>query len=1090
MKFKKLKSQAKQLILRPKNAAVKKKSKKKGGRKKALHPRFMLEKKTFKQFYKNNRKLIKRTVIVFSIIAAVLFIASSILLFRLAQSQLSVNFIRPQIQKTLTFEEIPEVKIQNAFLTWDGFGKPIDLHLTNLKLIDANGDFVAHFPEISVGFNFRDFIFLRFRPSRAKLENPNISLIRKKDGSFSFSFNKEKNEKKSERKNGEKQKKQKEEIGVKNNDDLFSEEGFFKSFRTIKIKKANLVVHDQISEKTWDMKNVNLSYARHGRSKRTRIIAKIPLEYGSLVLDADLGKHKNHIDVMLKNLHPQQFALFANYLPEQTRLAIESIDIPLSGAISADLFTQDEMKSPKLNDLRFDLFGGPGVLRFSKIGKKDFVLSFFEASGSASFRKEPEIIINNLTFDFDGLKTKTKGSVKNGKLLLNGSFADFAMEELPKYWPKGLADGARGWIFKNLKGGMFTSGEVSLRSDVDFTTLIPSLEIKSLDGTLNIENTDVYYLGKLPPIKSVNATATFDQHKFDIEIFSGKTRDLRVTGGTVLLDHLDEDIPTADIDLAIKGPLTQALWLINHDPLNYIDKLGKKPKMARGNADIALGLGFPLSKDLGFSDVNVNVTGSVDNSFAQNVYRDFDLAEGRLDLDLNQDEMTISGDAKLDGAAVNITWNEKFKPKDIKRSFLINGHFLAEKIHEYGYFPFKNMLAGTVHSDLKITQYANNSVKIDMDNNLKNTQVRILSYKKQQGIDGKMTGTAFVKNKKLHRIDDIRVTSKGLNIMADLKRGKRGHLLVDIHNTEMGKSSFAGKSTIYPKTKKTVIDITGASLDAEFLIRPKNPKMKSRGDLQFKGKFGKVYLGNDDAPIRDVEIEFTRILDKTHRLGIRGLTPNGGRVDASIFPEFGGKKGPRRRFYVYSNDAGSILESANFYKNMKEGTITVTGFYNDSKPISPFKGKLQIKKFRLIKAPVLFSLMSSASFTGMADNLNGRGLTFDKLEADIEKAGSKVTIKDAKTSGSAIGFTAKGKMNTKLKTIDVKGLMIPAHTFNKILASIPVVGTILTGIDGEGLFAVDYQIDGKINAPRVIVNPLSSIAPGMLRDLVKAFDSD
>ncbi|MHA1539347.1 MAG: YhdP family protein [Alphaproteobacteria bacterium] len=1069
-KFKNLKTQTQQLVLRAKKPI------KKG--KKAIHPRFLCETQRFHKFCKNHKKLVQRTVVAFVILAVVLFIAVALLFWRLSQAPLSVNFMKPQIQQALVFDAAPQAEIKDIFLTWAGIGKPIDLHLKDLRLKDANGDFIAHFPDILVGFNFADFVFLRFKPSRARLESPTIALVRQKDGHFAFSFKKPVEEDTLEAPL-EKEKKT-----------PFHDDSFLKNFRVIQIKKADLIVHDQISEKTWNMKNVSLSYTRHGRSKRTSIVTKIPLEYGSLILDVDLGKHKNHAEVMLNNLHPQQFALFANYLPEKTRVALESIDMPLSGALSLDFLTRDELVAPKLDALRFDLFGGPGVLRFSSLGKQDYILTFFEASGSASLRNEPEITINNLAFDFGALKTKLKGSVKKGHLNIEGNFADFAMKELPKFWPAGLADGARGWIFKNLKGGMFTSGNVVLDANVDFGVFPPSLEVTSVGGNLEIEKTSIHYLGDLPLIKDVNASARYDLQKFDIEILSGKTRDLKITGGTVLLDQLDQDIPVADIDLAIKGPLTQALWLINHAPLNYIDKLGKKPEMAKGNADIALGLGFPLSKDLMFNQVDVDVTGLVDQAYAQDVYRDFDLAEGRLNLELNQDAMTISGDAKLDGTSVELVWHEKFKPEKIKRAFDIKGHFLAEKIHEYGYFPFKNMLFGTIYNDLNITQYADNTVRVDMKNDLKNTGIRILGYKKQQGVEGHMTGRVFVKNKQLHRIDDIRVESSDLNIMADLKRGKKGHLLVDIHHTEMGKSSFAGKSTIYPKTKRTVTELKGASFDADFLLRPKNPKMKAKGDLQFKGQFGKVYLGNFDAPIRDVEVEFTRVLDKTHRLAIKGKTADGGRIDASIFPEIGGKKGPRRRFYVYSNDAGSILKSSNHYKNMKEGTLTVTGFYNDAKPISPFKGKMIIKNFRLVKAPLLLSLVSSASFTGMADNLNARGLTFDKLEAEIEKVGSKVTINDARTSGSAIGFTAKGTANTKLKTINVTGLMIPAHTFNKALASIPVVGTILTGIDGEGLFAVDYAIEGKLNAPTVVVNPLSSIAPGMLRDLVKAFDSD
>ena len=69
-------------------------------------------------------------------------------------------------------------------------------------------------------------------------------------------------------------------------------------------------------------------------------------------------------------------------------------------------------------------------------------------------------------------------------------------------------------------------------------------------------------------------------------------------------------------------------------------------------------------------------------------------------------------------------------------------------------------------------------------------------------------------------------------------------------------------------------------------------------------------------------------------------------------------------------------------------------------------------------------------------------------------------------------------------TARLKGTVIPAYTINRILGSIPILGQILTGGKNEGLFAANYALRGRLDDPVVTVNPLSVLAPGILRKLV------
>jgi hypothetical protein len=46
---------------------------------------------------------------------------------------------------------------------------------------------------------------------------------------------------------------------------------------------------------------------------------------------------------------------------------------------------------------------------------------------------------------------------------------------------------------------------------------------------------------------------------------------------------------------------------------------------------------------------------------------------------------------------------------------------------------------------------------------------------------------------------------------------------------------------------------------------------------------------------------------------------------------------------------------------------------------------------------------------------------------------------------------------------------------------VPVIGDLLVSRRGEGVFGMTYSINGSVESPRVGVNPVSALTPGILR---------
>ena len=63
----------------------------------------------------------------------------------------------------------------------------------------------------------------------------------------------------------------------------------------------------------------------------------------------------------------------------------------------------------------------------------------------------------------------------------------------------------------------------------------------------------------------------------------------------------------------------------------------------------------------------------------------------------------------------------------------------------------------------------------------------------------------------------------------------------------------------------------------------------------------------------------------------------------------------------------------------------------------------------------------------------------------------------------------------------MRGTFVPLYGLNNMFGQIPIVGLFLGGGSNEGLFGMTYEVDRPAGTPRLRVNPISAMAPGLLR---------
>jgi hypothetical protein len=279
------------------------------------------------------------------------------------------------------------------------------------------------------------------------------------------------------------------------------------------------------------------------------------------------------------------------------------------------------------------------------------------------------------------------------------------------------------------------------------------------------------------------------------------------------------------------------------------------------------------------------------------------------------------------------------------------------------------------------------------------------------------------------------------------------------------------------------IDVSGDKLDmGRFFEDEADKKTESNFSfanfpaVQFKGDIGTLKL-NEKAAIQSFKGTVNCNAQRCESANISGIT--GKPFSARILRS---PKGTRQ-FSLHAEDAGGFLKAFNLLESMEGGDLTIIGNYEDGKKGSVLKGRIDISEHVIKDAPVLAKILSLASLTGFFDTLQGKGITFEKLRGNFDLQNDVLTLEDIRTHGSAIGMTVEGTITMPKILLDLQGTIVPSYTLNSALGKVPIVGSLLTGGKGEGIFAARYSVKGNDKDPDVSVNPLSILTPGFLRGL-------
>ncbi len=194
-----------------------------------------------------------------------------------------------------------------------------------------------------------------------------------------------------------------------------------------------------------------------------------------------------------------------------------------------------------------------------------------------------------------------------------------------------------------------------------------------------------------------------------------------------------------------------------------------------------------------------------------------------------------------------------------------------------------------------------------------------------------------------------------------------------------------------------------------------------------------------------------------------------------------------RQLELETQNGGDIMRGFNIYPYIQGGVLKISAFSPFEYP-DRWNGKLEMYDFKLKEAPTITHLLGALNLTQLDSTLSGNGITFEKAFADFQLSDAALEISGGEVIGPSLGGKLDGLISRKDNTLNFKGKIIPLAGISKFASSVPVVGEILSGTQKDGIFVADFGITGTKENPQIKTFPLSTVTPGIFREIFQSLN--
>jgi hypothetical protein len=717
---------------------------------------------------------------------------------------------------------------------------------------------------------------------------------------------------------------------------------------------------------------------------------------------------------------------------------------------------------------------------------------------------EPPLIFNRiairLRFDTDSRRVLlTQADISNGEVGFAGTGSvDYASEPrltlgfagtpmsasaLKRIWPILVVPEVREWVIERVERGSLQRIEVGVNSPVrNLSRRGPPIPDDGLAVNIVASNVTLRPVDTLPLVRDADlkarvtgrtATVTIGQATMD----TPGGRKLNIADFVFEVPDMAPKPAPARIKFRVDGPVPAVAEILASDRLSEFSGTPIDPNTSQGKVAAQVALGLPIKRELTKADTTYAITADLGGFAADRLVMNQKLEASTLKLIANNQGYQVKGDVKINGQQASLDYRKPSEgDADVKLQATLDDASRARLGFDLGpavsgAIPIK--LVGKIGSPDRDSRMG-----IDADLTQLKLDNILPGWVKTSG---KASRAVFnvVQKQQSTRLEDIVIDGGGVLIKGSLEVDQNGDVIAANFPTyspsEGDKTSLraerATDGTLKITMRGDVFDGRGF-LKSAISGKEADAKSKTRNyDYDVDLKLGAVAGSNGEA-LRSVDVKMSRRNGTIRSFALSGKL---GR-DTPLTGDLRGRAQGREVVYLETNDAGAFFRFTDTYAKMVGGQLELA---MDPPTVEPHskEGLLNIRNFAIKGEGSLDRVAAGGPPGGQT------GISFSRLRAEFTRQNGQLSVKDGVVKGPTIGATIEGSIDYPGNQVRMSGTFVPMYGLNNIFGQLPIVGLFLGGGSNEGLIGVTYEIVGTPGAPVLRVNPISAMAPGVLRKI-------
>ena len=657
---------------------------------------------------------------------------------------------------------------------------------------------------------------------------------------------------------------------------------------------------------------------------------------------------------------------------------------------------------------------------------------------------------------------------------------------LKRLWPLFAAADVREWVEDHISGGMVERVVIAGNAAVeDFRHDGPPMPDDGLSIDIETSGTTLRPLPTLPAIRDADLTVRIVGRNAVVNLGRGTVeaapgRKLNIASGVFEVPDTHLKPAPARSAFRIDGTVPAAAALLANEGLRDSVGITLDPASSRGTAAAQVAVNLVLGKSVPKDSSNYTITADLTNFVAEKMLLGQKVEAPTLKAVATNDGFQVKGDVKINGTPATIDVRKKAGDSDAE---LHMQSVLDEAARRRMGMDLGTSLVGAIPikvvgriSDTQTDEGLN--VEADL------TPVKIDNllpgWVKAAGKPARATYTVL-RTAKSMRFDDMSIDGPGTTVRGSvefdsanevvsanfpvfaLSDGDKVALKADRGPDGVLRVSMRGD--IYDGRNFVKSSLAGGLAD-----KSKSKQM----DIDLDVKLGTV-AGHNGETLRGLDLRMSRrgghirTFAMTSKIGMDTALNGDLRVRA---------RDNHQVIYFETDDAGSLFRFTDMYPRMFGGQMWVA-MDPPTQEQSPQVGTLHIRSFVVRGEPALDRVVSGAPGAQGAT-----GVDFSEMHADFTRVPGKMSVRDGVVRGPLVGATVEGNIDYARDDVHLRGTFVPFYGLNNMFGQIPIVGLFLGGGNKEGLLGINYEAVGPPGAPRITVNPVSAIAPGLLRKFI------